>query len=378
MRLFEDAWVIKGITYMREYDTNLNKSVQTKTAFKGEYYVPDDQGEYKGFIDNINLKKVQGSSYNVPNAYGAKNSRYVAIRETHFGKDTYNKTPNIWFLDIETSVQTQPGSTGFPEPSEALEPIVLIQFWDTNSNKGYVLGLEEWYNKKDYQYDFDLEYIKYDSEFEMLQGYIKLFKDLDPFIIYAWNGENFDFPYIFNRFENIGLNVKDLSNYGNAKITTKTLSNNQQVFDVVAPGHQYLDLMNVYKKFIYDNVPNYSLDTIGEKETNNKKVNHDNYIKFDDFRIGKYVITNKETPEQKKSNLYKCFIINLLKCFASNIFRLLVNLAFFSSDIYFLLNLSILQVSNSTTKVWNLLVDNCLLHYSYLTSILIDGDWSAY
>lgn len=306
MKLFEDAWITKGVTHLREYDTLLKKSKVKTTNYKSEYYIADQQGKYKGFLDGVPLRKVEGSSYKIPGAYGSKNSRYVAIREDHFGKNSYNKKPNTWFLDIETSVATQPGSTGFPHPEDALEPIVLIQFWDTHSNKGYVLGLEEWYNKKDYTYDFDLEYIKYDTEKEMLKGYIELFKQLDPFLIYAWNGEGFDFPYIFNRFKNIGISVANLSNYGTAKIQTKHTSTGGTIHNITANGHQYIDLMQVYKKFVFDNVPDYSLDTIGEKETGNKKIDHNNYIKFDDFRTGKYVITGKETQEQKESKLYKC------------------------------------------------------------------------
>ena len=305
MKLFEDAWIQKGVAYLREYDTDLGKSVTRPTTYKSEYYVPDKQGKYRGFLDNVPLRKVQGSSYNVDNAYGARNARYVAIREEHFGKDTFNKKPNTWFLDIETSVATQPGSSGFPDPENALEPIVLIQFWDTKTNKGYVLGLEEWYYRKDYKYDFEVEYIKYDSEKDLLKGFIKLFKEQDPFLIYAWNGEQFDFPYIFNRFKNLGISWNNLSNHGTAKLTTKQLTDNTTVYDVESQGHQFLDLMKVYQKFVFDNVPNYSLDTIGEKEIGIKKVNHDNYVKFDDFRIGKYVITGKETPEQKQQKIYK-------------------------------------------------------------------------
>jgi len=306
MKLFEDVWSVKGKTYMREYDTNTKKSSTVATPYKSEYYLADPAGKYKGFLDGVSLRKVQGSSYNVPNAYGTKNSNYVAIREEHFGKNSYNKTPNTWFLDIETSVATQPGSTGFPDPNLALEPIVLIQFWDTSTQRGYILGLEDWYHRKDYTYEFDLEYIKYDTEKEMLQAFVKFFQQQDPFLIYAWNGEGFDFPYIFNRFKNVGISQSNLSNHGNASLKTRTLPDGQIVTDVMCQGHQWMDLMEVYKKFVFDNVPTYSLEFIAEKEAKIKKVSHDNYIKFDDFRTGKYVVTGKETEEQKKTMIHKC------------------------------------------------------------------------
>ena len=303
MKLFEDAWTTKGKTFVREYNPDTKKSAVRETPYKDEYYLSDPNGKYRGFLDNKPLRKVQGSAYKVSGAYGEKKAKYVAISEDHFGRDSYNKTPNVWHLDIETKVGYN--STGFPQPDVALEEICLIQFWDTNTEKGYVLGLEEWYNKDDYSYDFELEYIAYANEYEMLMGFISLFQKLDPFIIYAWNGDGFDFPYIFNRFKNLKIPLSKLSNYGNASIKMRTLDNGQLVYNIKSDGHYFADMMVVYKKFVYSNVPNYSLDTIGEIETGNKKINHDNYQKFDDFRIGKYFITGKETEDQKASKLFR-------------------------------------------------------------------------
>lgn len=305
MELFETAWSVKGKIYVREYDDVLKKSVKRLTEHQSEYYVEDTLGQYTSFLNtDVKLRRVQGSAYNIPNAYGVKDGKYVAIRDDFVLKNKqYNKKPRIWYLDIETSVGTV--SKGFPKPELALEPIVLIQFFDSIENKGYVLGLEEWVYRNDYNYDFELEYIKCNSEEELLNTFLKLFKDLDPFIIYAWNGEFFDFPYIFNRLKKFGLSNK-LSNYGTAKLKQKVLDNKQIINDIVTDGHLFLDLMALYKKFVFDTVPSYSLDFIGEKETGLKKVNHDNYVKFDDFRIGKYVILGNETPEIQETKIFKC------------------------------------------------------------------------
>ena len=355
---FEDVWTIKGATYLREYDPSTKSSRKLETSFKSEFYEPQENGEYLGFLDGVKLSKRYGSAYENPNAYGVKAAKYVAIREKYFGEN-FNQKPRTWFLDIETSVSSfvyqnsttkvrlkgtkrtkeinvlsiqenkipnnyevydeeekvwkspmdscylKRNSTGFPQADLALEPIVLMQFYDTQEEKGYILGLEDWYYQDDYVYNFDLEFIKYDSEVEMLQGFLKLFKKLDPLIIYAWNGGGFDYPYIFNRLKKIKIPTR-LSNYGTAKLKSKILSNGQVVNTIDAPGHYWVDMLDVYKKFIFDSVPNYAIDTIAEKEINMNKVNHDNYIKFDDFRLGKYVITGNETQEQKETRIYKC------------------------------------------------------------------------
>jgi len=306
MRLFEDSWTVKGKTYIREYSEDLKKSIKRETPHKSEYYVQDTLGTYKGFLDGKSLRKVEGSAYNINGAYGEKSAKYVAIRDEYFGKERYNKAPNTWYLDIETKVGYN--STGFPNAEDAAEEICLIQLWDTNTKKGYVIGLEEWYNRKDYTYDFDLEYIKCTDERDLIEKFLEMFKELDPFMIYAWNGDGFDYPYIFNRLKNLKINTNRLSNYGSATLKTKKLDNGQLVHSVQSQGHQFMDMMVVYKKFVYSNVPNYSLDTIGEIETGDKKINHDNYLKFDDFRIGKYKILGNESQEQKNKKLHKAAV----------------------------------------------------------------------
>ncbi len=306
MKLFEQSWTQAGKTYIREFDTSSNKSIKRLTTYKPEYYTEDVLGKYQGFLNQKPLRKVEGSAYNVDNAYNATAAPYVAIRQEHFGKSTYNKTPGIFYLDIETSVATVEGSVGFPDAQNPLEPIVLIQFFDTKSNKGYILGLEEWYIRKDYNYDIDLDYIYCKSEKELIQTYLALFKKLDPLIIYAWNGENFDFPYIFNRLKALRISTDKLSNYGAVKLETKRLDNGSVSNPLNAQGHWYADLMEIYKKFIFDTVPSYSLDYIGTKETGISKVDHSNYLKFDDFRTGKYIILGNETEETKITKIYKC------------------------------------------------------------------------
>ena len=302
MKLFEQSWTNAGKTYIREFNPSSGKSERTLTNYKPEYFIRDNLGSYTGFLDGKKLRKVQGSSYNIPDAYNTTSAPYVAIREEYFGKK-YNNKPGIFYFDIETKVGYN--STGFPNPEDALEEICLIQFFDTTSSKGYILGLEEWYYRSDYSYDFELEYITCKDEKELLNKYLELFKELDPLIIYAWNGDNFDFPYLFNRLKNLKISTGKLSNHGKVKLDTKKLDNGIVTNSLSAQGHWYSDLMEIYKKFVFDTVPSYGLDYIGEKETGINKVDHSNYLKFDDFRTGKYVILGNESDETKNTKIYR-------------------------------------------------------------------------
>lgn len=301
MKLFEATWTTKGKNYIRFFDGN--KTIKTSTSFKPEHFIEDKLGDYTSFLDNVKLRKIKQNSSGT--VYGQRQAIYIAIREAG---QKFNDNPNIWYLDIETSVGTQPNSEGFPKPEEALEPIVLIQFFDTKTNKAYILGLEEWTYQKDYNYDIDVEYIKYDNEEKMILGFLSFFKNLDPLIITAWNGNGFDYPYIYNRFKKYNLHNK-LSNYGTAKLVSNSLDNGQILNVLTSQGHYFLDLLDVYKKFIYKNVSSYSLDNIGEIETGTAKVEHLNYLKFDDFRTGKYVILGTESEKQKNTKIHKCAVM---------------------------------------------------------------------
>jgi len=294
MKLFEDSFTIKGKTYIREYDGK--KSQKRLTNYKSEYYLPDSNGEYRGFLDNVPLRKVSGSAWNVSDTYGELNAKYVAIREENL---KYNKDPRVWHLDIETKVGSE-----FPKPENADQEISCIQFLDTYENKVYLLTTFEFKYKDDYNIPIDYDYLHFNTEIEMIDGFLKLFKELDPFIIYAWGGDHFDFPYIYNRLKMYGKEKK-LSNYGSVEFKTKVFDNGQVMNSLKSDGHYFVDMLDTYKKFVYKNVSDYKLDTIAEIEISEKKVDYSNYNTFKDFYEGNYRITGNETVDQKNTKIYK-------------------------------------------------------------------------
>jgi DNA polymerase elongation subunit (family B) len=185
-----------------------------------------------------------------------------------------------------------------------------MQFFDSKENKMFALGLKDWKHQSDYEFPYEIEYINCKDEVQLLKTYISFFKKLDPLIIYAWNGAGFDFPFIYNRIKNLGMNVNDLSNYGNVSYS-EAVQDGKIEFNFNADGHFYTDLMIVYKKFVLDPRPSYSLDTIAEIELKENKVQHTEYASFDDFYTGKYIVPNNPTDEQKSSKIYNAAINSL-------------------------------------------------------------------
>ena len=304
MKLFEATWRDGYNFYERYYDTNLQKSAQKQITLPYEWYEPQSNGIYSYILDEtIKLDKKQGNAKQGRDQYGFLDPMYRNIRDNYWNKEEgFNNNPRIWYLDIETRVGQN--STGFPVPEKAQESISLMQIFDNKLNVMFVLGLREWVHESDYHFDYTVKYIHCKDEYQLIETYLDLFKKLDPLMIYAWNGLGFDYPYIYNRIKNLGLDTNRLSNYGNVAYAENIFMDKLE-FSLNAVGHFYIDLMNVYKKFTYTTRSSYALNNIAEAELGDKKVQHSEYAAFDDFYTGKYIIPQNPTEEQKNSKIYQ-------------------------------------------------------------------------
>lgn len=220
----------------------------------------------------------------------------------------YNETTGTW-ESLKDSYYME-RNTGFPIPEKALEPICLIQIYDNKSETMIIFGLKEWIYKDEYKFDFEVKYIQCRDEIDLLEKFLQVFNKLDPLIIYAWNGtgENgFDFPYLYNRLKNNNMDVNRLSNYGNVNLQFREFQG-KSIFTFRSDGHFYIDMMDVYKKFVFKPKPNYQLNTIAELDLKENKVQTSEYITFDDFYTGNYTIPEDPTPQQKECPIYQAAI----------------------------------------------------------------------
>lgn len=306
MKLFESSWREGYNFFERYYDTDLKKSIKKRIDLPYEWYEPCSTGGYSYILDEtIKLEKKQGNAKAGREHYGFLDPMYRNIRDNYWGKDKYNKNSNIWYYDIETRVGTC--SSGFPVPEKAAEPISLIQIYDTSIETVIILGLREWKHEQDYTLDHKTKYILCKNEMHLLETFLTLFKKLDPLIIYAWNGAGFDFPYVFNRLKNLGMDTNLLSNYGETKLKSDLWQGKYQ-HKFTSDGHFFIDLMDVYKNFVFSPRPSYSLDTISEIELGENKVDHSEYSTFDGFYTGEYNIPPNPTETQKSSKIYQAAI----------------------------------------------------------------------
>jgi len=175
------------------------------------------------------------------------------------------------FLDIETEDRY-----GFPSIKSADKMISSICCYDSFTKKYYVFltsptGVQNVY-KREYNFDGNIVVAKIferESEHEMLIKFINFVTQMDFDLFYAWNGDFFDYPYIFNRMKNLDINPTLLSPFN------KYTKDN----DLEKPaGRAFIDLLLAYKKLSTQQIESYSLDYVSELELGTKKIEHDEKI----------------------------------------------------------------------------------------------------
>ncbi len=107
------------------------------------------------------------------------------------------------------------------------------------------------------------------DERDMCMKFLELYEGISPDILTGWNIDNFDIPYLFNRMKRIlgESQAKRLSPIGQAFYSPYR----QRWFFA---GVSCLDYLSLYKKFNYNELPNYRLDTIGTIELGKGKIEY--------------------------------------------------------------------------------------------------------
>ena len=284
MQLFEIGYQDGWKNFVRYFDTDLDKSCVKEIDNRTEYFEPDPHGAYQHLITGERCTKFLGKAKDAQEKPGVTRPIYRYIRDNVWEKNKFNLNPRIWYLDIETRSGTC--SKGFPEPKDALEPISLIQFFDSKLEVMFILGYRNWEQRPGYELDYKVKYFKFEDELSLLEGFRKIFAKLDPLIVYAWNGMGFDYPYLVNRAKRLG--IEDLfANYGHTTVEVKKDERGRDTHKVDSPGHVFFDMIDTYKRLVLAPRDSYSLDNIAHVELGDNKIQHDEYIDFDSFYTGK-------------------------------------------------------------------------------------------
>lgn len=318
-KLFETSFFADFKYWVREYDPKTQKSEIRKLPSDWEYYDYSNKGNYISLYNkDIRFEKRYGDSKVAGSKISPINPTDLIIRKEFRGEGRYNAAPRIFYLDIETRVGTK--VQGFPKPDAALEPISLIQFLDSKTDIIHIIGDKDFYYKEYYlslpdHKGKEVRYWKCATETEMLETFFKFLHTLKPLLIYAWNGEGFDFPYLYNRCQRLAIDVNKFSPFYK-EFSKENVSLREDTFEnkyfakLEAPGIFYIDLLKLYRKFVLAPRPSYSLMNIAIIELKAKKIEHTEFKTFDDFYLGNYRMPSNPTDEQKETLCYKMSLVN--------------------------------------------------------------------
>ena len=165
----------------------------------------------------------------------------------------------ILIVTIDIEVQCE---NGFPNPKDAIEPLLSITVKNHQSKRFVVWGIGKFTNNRD-----DVTYIECESEIHLIKEFLTFWERHQPDIITGWNTEFFDIPYLCNRIKNLcgEDELKRLSPWRN--VSDKeiyTMGRRHQLYDIQGVAH--LDYFDLYRKFTYAAQESYRLDHIAYVE----------------------------------------------------------------------------------------------------------------
>lgn len=231
--------------------------------------------------------------------YGNISPIYQYIAQRYDGMDYDLGRIKTAFIDIEVHCDE-----GFPDPEIAAWPISSVSVKDNKTKKFYVAATKP-YNKVRTRLDMDpskinFRHLKDDSE--ILMWLIKVLRFIRPDVLCGWYSDNFDFPYIINRFDFVfeDESVKhQLSPVG--EVYTRKVSDRD--FRNVVRGITLYDYMRLYKKFIFTPRESYSLDFVANAELGETKID---YSEFDNL----WELWEKDPQKYVDYNIYDVELID--------------------------------------------------------------------
>ncbi|HET8687184.1 MAG TPA: DNA polymerase domain-containing protein, partial [Methanosarcina sp.] len=242
-----------------------------------------------------------------------------------------------WF-DIETKVAESGKGDGFPYPETAYEEILLITIYDRTRKKVTTWGRyavddpsvngkqKEGVVQEDLNWmkEHNVDYRMFSSEESMLKDFLMFIKTTRFDILSGWNSDLFDVPYLYNRISNVLGEEFALHMSPWKKVTPgRVFINDKEHVTYEISGINFVDLLELYKKFNPGGKESFSLDFISNFEVGESKVDlpgedfKDNYKNYWSTFV-KYNIIDAfllEKIDQKKQIIDLCMTIAYMsKC----------------------------------------------------------------
>jgi DNA polymerase elongation subunit (family B) len=243
--------------------------------YKPIYYKLDKEGEFFT-IDGRRVSPVKDFDKSRPNEYFEIDVPIEtnALVDIYKDSDDAPEWHNIVYLDIECEIG---GALTTEYIKRAPMKITSIALYDVTLKKYYCLILDEKRQINQVEED-NKEIIPYNTEKDLLKGFLNKWEECDPTIISGWNSEFFDMPYLYHRMCQVvgDQHAKRLSPLKRVQVksTINRKTGSEESF-VKIEGINHLDYMLLHKKFITKQEPSYKLDAIGEKYAGINKIEYE-------------------------------------------------------------------------------------------------------
>jgi len=214
-----------------------NLKIEHIQDFHPYIYEPDTNGEYKGY-DGVKLTKIHCKSpHEIKNIRTSQSYEADVIYVKRFlidRVDRIEKSNTKYLLyDIEVAAEKE-----FPDPKFANYPVTFCTFYN-NYTKEYIT----------------FDYRDYKTEFDMLEAMCVYIKKESPDLLLAWNQDEFDYPYLYNRYPDFAKKISPvgLENYKGDNVPSPAL---------ISP----IDLMALDHKFTGGKRVSYALNNVSVEE----------------------------------------------------------------------------------------------------------------
>ena len=227
--------------------------------------------------------------------FGYDRFAYTYISDTFPNKLNWN-VDSILIVTIDIEVRCE---NGFPNPDEAIEPLLSITIKNHQSKNIVVWGIGDYKKSKD-----NVTYVNCKDENELILEFMSFWSKHQPDVITGWNTDFFDVPYLVNRIKKLfgESKMKELSPWGNVS-SRKVFKQGRDQYCYDIMGVSQLDYFHLYQLFTYTKKESYKLDYIafielGEKKDDNpyetfKDWYTKDYQSFIDYNIQDVEIVDK-------------------------------------------------------------------------------------
>ena len=182
------------ILFNRQQDGKL--TIMRDKTFFPYFFTPSSNGIFRGYFGGRFNKIICKEPYQIKEKRNVKidgESDIVYVRRYLLDKVNIIKSKIKWIMfDIETK------SKIVPNPTYAPDPITSITLYNNYEN-----SLRNWFIN-------DFEGTLKEKEDALINNFIKYIKDSQPDLLIAYNSENFDAPYLINRYPNFAQSISPI------------------------------------------------------------------------------------------------------------------------------------------------------------------------